>query len=316
MLSHLLSKLPAPRAADWGWKVSVAICAMCDGGKAFVCASDQKATFGDFSADHAVMKTTYLRHGWWALFAGNDPEHAPFILRSARARLASKETKSYHLEEVLAAMEDSYGERYHNHIEKKILLKYGYTVDRFRDEGKKKCSTSLYNNLCAKIERLEISLQFLVCGFDDVGKSHIFVVDGKDAPRSYNDTGVWAVGSGAHAALSSLAFHIDKQHFFSHSSIDEAIYYVAEAKFMAESSGEVGRDAGILSVHTQDMSGRRVIWSDELQKLKTIWLNEGAPRLPASALVEIPKMYYKPLLQDDSDKLPTLPKPKAGGPGF
>ena len=129
MLSHLLSKLPAPRAADWGWKVSVAICAICDGGKAFVCASDQKATFGDFSADHAVIKTTYLSKGWWTLFAGNDPEHAPFILRSARAKLKASAKTSHSSEEVLAAMEDSYGERYHNQIEKKILLKYGYTVN-------------------------------------------------------------------------------------------------------------------------------------------------------------------------------------------
>ena len=147
-----------------------------------------------------------------------------------------------------------------------------------------------------------------MCGFDDVGKPHIFVVDGKEAPRSYDDTGVWAVGSGAHAALSSLAFHIDKQHFFSYSSIEEGVYYVAEAKFMAESSGEVGRDAGVVSVHTQEMSGRKVIWSDELPKLKEIWLREGSPRLPKSALAEIPKLYYKPVLSSPKKDGDTLPK--------
>jgi 20S proteasome alpha/beta subunit len=114
---------------------------------------------------------------------------------------------------------------------------------RSEKPGKRKCAASLYQTLCNRIEKVNISLTFLVCGFDDEGSGHIYSVDGKDAPKCHDSVGMWAIGSGAHAALSSLAFHLNKAQLNLTTSVEKATYLAIAAKFMAESSSEVGKEA-------------------------------------------------------------------------
>ena len=80
MLSYLLSKLPASRAADWGFGVSVGIVLLCQRRKSIVAITDQKVTFADFSADYAALKMRRLYDNCWVVEAGNDVEQAPFIV--------------------------------------------------------------------------------------------------------------------------------------------------------------------------------------------------------------------------------------------
>lgn len=56
MLTGLLSKLPVPRPADWGFKVSVCIALLCNERKTIVRVSDYKVNFGEFAADNMAAK--------------------------------------------------------------------------------------------------------------------------------------------------------------------------------------------------------------------------------------------------------------------
>jgi hypothetical protein len=286
MFSHLLSKMPAPRAADWGFGVSVGIVVICDNYKGIVSVSDTKATFADFSADHAAIKARRIYRNWWVVYAGNDVEYAPGIIADAEESLdrgCEDDPPFKKAKQIVAALHDAYWSAVYSQIENRVLRKQKFTVDSFRETGSKKCTATIYNNMCAKIDRVELSLQFLLYGFSEDGRAHIYLVDGGDAPKCYDTVGVWAIGSGAHAALSSLAFHIDCKELNKHATKPEkAAYFACEAKFMAESSGQVGKDMAILAVHraNEKPTDARIVLQAEISKIKEIWKAQGAPRVP------------------------------------
>ena len=148
--------------------------------------------------------------------------------------------------------------------------------------GSKKCTATVYNNLCAKIDKVEISLKFLLYGFSEDGKAHLYEVDGSERPKCYDAIGFWAIGSGAHAALSSLAFHVDRKELSKFwSTLEEAVYFASEAKFMAESSGLVGREMAILAIHKSTERNAVLLLEEEIAEVKRIWNAEGAPRVPS-----------------------------------
>ncbi len=272
----------------WGWRVSICLAAFFGNGEGIVVASDEKVSFGNYSAENAAIKTQPLLKNWEVLYAGDDVEHVPVIIRRAR-HLLKDFKKPPNIGEIVGALDTAYKERIHHEIEARVLRKHGFTVDTFRDRGKQKCTATVYNNLCERISRVEVSLKFLLCGFDTIGQGHIFEVNGQSAPRCYDHIGMWAIGSGAHAALSSLAFQKDSGNY-RESSMEQVIYHVCEAKFMAESSGDVGRDSTILLVLMKDKSTKWIPPSIINSKIKAAWKKEGAPRIPENICGDIGKV--------------------------
>jgi hypothetical protein len=63
-----------------------------------------------------------------------------------------------------------------------------------------------------------------------------------------------------------------------------AAYFACEAKFMAESSGQVGKEAAILAILKPDGSFKdvRFIFHKQIAKVKKVWTVHGAPRVPAN----------------------------------
>jgi hypothetical protein len=292
------------RAADWGFGMSIGIVVASRNFEILVSISDAKATFEDFSADHATLKGRRIYRNWWVIFAGNDVEYAPSIMQGVRRYLGTDAaTPAKTARQVADSLNDAYWDLIHSQIENRVLRKQKFTVDSFRDIGSKKCTASIYNSLCAKIDKLEISLQFLLYGFsDDDKKGHIFVVDGRETPKCYDTIGVWAIGSGAHAALSSLAFHIDKQELNKYVGTPaEAVYFACEAKFMAESSGLVGKDA-VLTIHTTGQDEAQFLFEDEISKVKKIWSSEGAPRVPPDIDQRVAALMKEAAARDEAMK--------------
>lgn len=281
MIGTLLSKLPAPKAADWGWKVTVAIGIICDNGKSVVSVTDQKVSFGDaFSADVIVVKDVPFYANHFALVAGDDAEHAKPILNRAEKILLSLSPCPDSSEEVAEAVDQAFAERLHKEISGKVLRKRGFNVESFRERGRQKCTPSAYLNLCERIDRTDISLKFLVCGFDEEGTAHIYLVDGKSAPKCYDAVGMWAIGSGDHAALACLAFHAERLHFAVHEPAEKAMYFALTAKFMSESSGAVGKST-FACVSSKGGLARYILPSD-IGKIRAMWEAEGCPRSPDS----------------------------------
>jgi ATP-dependent protease HslVU (ClpYQ) peptidase subunit len=274
--------------------VTVCITALCENSDKIILVSDSKVSFGDFSADMAVHKMETIFNRWMTLFAGEDTEHIPFILERTRDILSSVRRRRKSLPtpaQVANALQRSYEERLEAQIEAKVLRRYGYTVKSFRDEGKKKCTASVYNGLCSKIAGVKLSLKFLLAGFDAKNKGHIIVGGGEQAPTDYTNLGFWAIGTGADAALSSLVYHRERQHISSASPMEQCLYIVCASKFMAESARDVGKyTAGcIISVTDLDMLV-------SAHPIRRIWEEEGAPQLPKNIESRI-----KPLIMTPED---------------
>lgn len=283
MIAPLLAKLPAPRAADWGWGVTVCI-AVVTRDNSIVAVTDRKVTFSGFSTDHLAIKNQSLCPDWYTLVAGDDIEHAKPILSRAREIIDKVDGKSRHAGVVTGALHAAYIERLHQEIEARELSKRGFTVETFRDRGKSKCSPDVYIDLCSRIDQVRLSLRFLLCGFGLNGAPHIFCVDGKGVPKCYDDVGFWAIGTGGPAALSSLAFHIDHEDFHPLMSEEyEAVYFALAAKFMAESSEMVGESTLALVFRPKDTESGFVPYS-RVEDIRKIWKRQGAPKKPRNFL--------------------------------
>jgi|GEM_PF-5043550 len=283
--------------ADWGFKVSVCLALACNGGDSIITVCDKKVDFGDYSADRTAVKNISFGKSALALFAGNEVEHADPIIE--RAYDISRKVGKFTVCEIADAVDFAYGETIHKEITKKVLRKRGFDVDTFRDKGKQKCTPSAYLSLCNRIDQVSVSLRFLVCGFDDENGSltpgyspaHIYSVDGESEPKNYDRIGMWAIGSGANSAMSWLAYHADKGHFSKHSSLPVATYFALTAKFMAESSGGVGRATFTIILE----KGREFSYVTDkgVEEIRDFWEKQGSPPLPPNLDGEVgPKIVY------------------------
>jgi len=289
----MIDHLDTPRLADWGLSVTVCIGALCEKNEKIVVVSDNKVSFGDFSADMAVFKMDVFFARWMAMFAGDDIEHIPFVLERASSLLSAvrrRKKATVSPSQVANAIQRAYEEQLEAQIEAKVLRRHGFSAKSFMEDGKRKCTASVYNGLCAKIANIKLSLKFLMVGFDAKNKGHLIVGGGEEAPKDYTSLGFIAIGSGANAALSSLLFHRERQHISTTVSEQRCVYVTCAAKYMAESATDVGRKAttvGILSVD----GVRSVI---EEYKIRHIWEEEGAPRLPPDLDSRIGPLILKP----------------------
>lgn len=280
--------------------MTVGVATICESGKCIVAVTDHKVTMGNFSAEGVALKGTPLGLDWGVLFAGEDMTHVDTIVeRAFEILLEQKETPDsvYSFQAVAAALADAYDERLQQQIEFKYLKNFGLTVADFRDNGKTKLSSAFYDQLVSQIANESLGCQFLACGFGEERQAHIVCLDEQGPPGNYDNVGFWAIGSGASAALSSLAFHANLHGFDKHSSLEEGIYHTLEAKFMAESSPLVGEETFI--VVYQRGAKLRFLKSDGVEKIRQRWEKHGSPRVPSGLLPQIKGMLYE---ESDSEE--------------
>ena len=261
--------------------MTVCIGALCENRSKIVLVSDNKVSFGDFSADMAVFKEEVFFPQWITLFAGNDVEHIPFILGRTRALLSAVQRRRRAVPtpaHVANAIQKAYEERLEAQIEAKVLRRYKFSCKSFRDEGKKKCTPEVYTGLCSKIANVKLSLSFLLAGFDAKNKGHLIVGGGNEAPQDFTALGFIAIGTGRNAALSSLLFHKERQHIGQSCSVAQCVFVTYAAKFMAESATDVG-DKSTTGLIVEPSKVKTIL---EWWKLREIWKTEGAPRLPSN----------------------------------
>lgn len=258
-------------------------------GQNIVFAEDRKVTFDDFSADNAVTKNAMLCNGWWVQYAGNDAEKAALLIEKARHKISRTDANNRDDPQfIVNVLHEEWLEARDREIEAKLLRKHGFSFESFREHGREKCTDAVYEGLHDRIDRFKFSLEFLVAGFDMDGDTHLYHIDSQGTISCYDDLGFWAIGSGAHAALSSLSFHIEHGNLCSYCScVHKAVYFACEAKFMAETSVQVGKDGTLVSIHRKNEKETQFFFDDETQKIKKNWLKYGAPKPSDKVMTQI-----------------------------
>ncbi len=182
-------------------------------------------------------------------------------------------------------------------IEARILKKYGFTTESFIEKGKESLTEQAYYDLISRIDKEELSLSFLLVGFDEDKKGHLRVITADDLPQDYDTIGFAAIGSGASPALSSLAFAMDHSKFSRYCTEIDATHAVLAAKFMAESATDVGRSTFYVSIHADRIS--RFMGSfGAIDTIRSMWEKRGAPRLSREVEAIIADVLYEPEKED------------------
>ena len=150
------------------WAISVCIATLCNERRTCVGITDEKVSFSSFSAEYLSHKNQPIMANCAVLYAGNDMQYAPVILEKAEERLRFSPLASPR--DVADALDEAYRDQLTELIEKRILRRYKFTGEKFSQFGKKLCTEAVYNRLCDRIAKVELSARFLVCGFDQEKK--------------------------------------------------------------------------------------------------------------------------------------------------
>jgi hypothetical protein len=308
MIAHLLSRLPVPRPADWGFNVSICIALLTEQRGKIVCVTDERASFESFSGENMTLKNSPFAYDWTALYAGNDVEHAIPIIELARAACSkAQEKKSPNRltpREIADIFDSAYSEHLQAHIEAKILRKHGFDSESFQASGKSRCTPEVYAKVWDKIDKLKFSLSFLLCGLSPERLSakeagHIWCVNGEDAPACYDSIGCWAIGRGAGAALSTLAFYMSHCGLSVNSDVEKSVYAAIAAKFMAEKASDVGTSTFVTISEPNCRENVKFVSLEGVETIRKQWLRKGAPKIPKETVELTKKLIYQNLTTPD-----------------
>jgi hypothetical protein len=281
MLSHLLSKQPAPRLADWGWNVSVCVIAVADAGKSICVVTDSKAAFGKFSADKAARKHLPLIYHYTIVFAGNDAAYAGPVINRARKRLTMDGKTTSSADEISECIFEECQRERNRITEAEILSPRGYDLATFKTQGKELCTDAVFYDIQSEMQKKTLSLDFIIAGFDEKNEAHIRFTNCKTPPEDYDSIGFWAIGTGAQAALASLSHAVEYLGMNTFWDAETVLYHTLAAKFMSESARDVGKATADFVLGAGGASTVRYLHSfGGVEYLREQWQKYGAPRIP------------------------------------
>ena len=268
-------------------------------------ASDSRVAFGSFSSDRGALKNIPIGHYYAVLLAGNDVVYAMPTIKRVRKAMSDDMTDP---DEIAMLLHDELAATLRQKIESRILRKIGMTMELFLTSGKESLTESVYYDIFSEIRREEMSLTFLLAGFDSSGTAHIRVVTSDDAPQDYDLLGFAAIGSGALNALASLSFAKDYNSLSESNDIHEVTYHVLVAKFMAESATDVGKDTFYVCIGPSGICHFLNPFAGGVDPIRKEWEQSGAPRTSVETLEVIKAIgYHSP---DKADSLEMLERVK------
>jgi len=156
--------------------VTVCIAAFAKHDTTIAITADSKVAFGDFSTDQGALKYKLLGNRYLALIAGNDVVFAPPTVNRIQTELFKANTRD--ADETAGIVHEQLCETRSRIIETKVLKRYKLTVEQFVAKGKQSFTEQAYYDICNRIEQQNLSLQFLVAGFDDMAKPHLQTLAG------------------------------------------------------------------------------------------------------------------------------------------
>ena len=249
-----------------------------------VTVSDTKLTTGGlYSTEMATLKLRHLHQRWRVLIAGKFSQHRPLISRILSRLVSSADTVDF----ISNVCTEEFIAENKKLAEESLLSPYGLSMAEFV-KSRGDLGDSLYERLWGDIGRTKLECDLLVCGIDSGGTSHIFTVtnptvDNPSFITDYDYPGFACVGTGLYLADSTL--HAIGRRLSD--SLEETIYKTTLAKFVAESASDVGEETYL---YVFDPNGERIptpiVVAD---KLRTLYLAEGKPKVPQQALDMIVK---------------------------
>jgi hypothetical protein len=255
--------------------VTICVAAISNSGHIITATDTQLTAGGYYSTPMGSLKTYILRKNWRVLIAGKIAQKTP-ILEQIQSSLRSQQSLT--TAQVAKACTDAFVQATRQATEEKILSRYGLTMDTFLRS--RKVLGEVYRELWGEITRIQIGIDMLVFGFDEIAAPTIFVVSNPSEENpsfiTYCDeTGFGCIGTGAFLAESTL-------YGFEHglggsNTLADTIYHVACAKFAAEAASDVGELTYLRAYKSNgEVLKFTLMWTE--QKLRSLWVKYGKPK--------------------------------------
>jgi hypothetical protein len=221
---------------------------------------DKKVSFfgGHFAGENIALKVTTIHESWSVMFAGENSPLVPLVDAIKSSAWRSSQNTLRKFARLCSALYR--GER-KKIIETDILSKYDISsYGEYR--ALLKTDSSLYDAITKDIETMEEQWNLLFFGYDKNGQPHVFVITEYGKIQFCDIEGFAAIGSGAWAAVMTLALLRYNQR----KGLGDCVYRLLAAKFTAEQTADgVGEDTLIavmngkhtlypsLSIHGEDI---------------------------------------------------------------
>jgi ATP-dependent protease HslVU (ClpYQ) peptidase subunit len=267
--------------------LSVGIVGVCENGKYAVVACDGTLTYGQQAADIQAPKMLFYA-GWTFVFAGLLSSTELFFEEIRQAVMKENDLKPVSRENIQATVREAYNRRVDNWNSLRHLSAYNMTMEQFKASGRKQLGKEVAAELARAMYtdyQQNFTDEIMVIGWGKIPLSVMIYSINPEGDGSHRNDGMYAIGSGRDAAISTLFL---LEHKIS-SALYEAIYAVAAAKFSSEAHG-IGKHTQLCVIRKQmpedadDRASRILIQPDELDKLREIWESKGRPTVPQDAL--------------------------------
>jgi hypothetical protein len=265
--------------------VTVCIAAVCGSDEYIATVSDKMITLeGVASSDDCVYKSERFWKDWSAMLAG-DVGQASTILEMVREDFQAEPDRP----DTLSAVRSSFKKVCHRRLAEiagdRILSPFGLDMSQFVDSGKDIFPEPTFAALSDDIRRMTLGCEFIVYGFDAKKRARIFKVveEPGTGPEDIDCSrpGFATVGVGRLPAEMILYYLFQNPDI----PLEDTIYNVCAAKFMAEKVSGVGKGT-FLYVKKAGSGSFSSAFSLE-QDLREAWKKEGAPRAPEGIVEKI-----------------------------
>jgi hypothetical protein len=222
-----------------------------------------------------------------------EPGNIDLVLENMR-HLARTNKKAFSRESIRITVNKAFKQFVSEWVMDGMLPAYNMDIEEFKKTGRKFLGDDLFREVAKRMNdevKKYLTDELLVIGW---GKSELSaMIHQKSAITSSSHalSGMAAIGSGGEVALSTLLLLGQSRY----TPLEEALYNVAAAKFMAEKSegDDVGRATGMFIARQrvagddpQLLAGTR-IQDNEIKEIRELWEKHGKPKTPVEAMFPI-----------------------------
>ncbi len=211
--------------------MTVCIAALCEDKKRLILAADHMIGDDNVQGESDTPKVLRLQRNWRVMISANDLCAAVEIVQEAKKNIRSESASA---DEVRNAVMNAYT-RVREQRALHESLGTAWTLKEFKRDGRAKLPVSIHKKAIETLAEHNLEVSLLVCGFDQV-RGSIFQIEHPGVCLDQSRFGYAVIGSGfvlANASLVHCGIHAKM-------SLEEAAYYVVEAKAAAERAPGVG----------------------------------------------------------------------------
>ena len=159
-----------------------------------------------------------------------------------------------------------------------------YDVNTYADyKTLKGTERDFYDAISEKIAEFDDYLKLMICGFEDDGTPHIFVIYGAGNLQFCDTQGYGVIGSGEYAAQISL----DRHPYSKWERLGNCIFAILSAKFSAEAADGVGPDSVLFVLKPNAGNLQAVLKPRALDEYKQKW--KDLPKVPLGVVESLEK---------------------------